>query len=309
MRTPPNRTLRSTSPRSTAFCRSTASESSQPQSSEHHVRHTCFLLQAELQVCGEAAGEHLDTCSPGLNMFPSLSPQLGCVRAIRARWLETGSGKLVEPGTSLWVVNPLRQKRVRASIPVNIRTNHVTVCVDTKNARGRRTGHVNAAEGLTVVLETVELASRIAVHTHRDARRIDVPSGRLRSTRVLEWNEPSAIDEIAFPPIVHISEESHDQFPVGRGPVVHRHRFRYLFPSEAGTGRAVHRAHRVRVVVAAQDGAVRKDPLRDRVDVVRMIDGTELPSVVPQEPVCGHVGGFDLRHIGADDAAIWSDPS
>jgi hypothetical protein len=71
----------------------------------------------------------------------------------------------------------------------------------------------------------------------------------------------------------------------------------------------MHRAHRVRVVVAAQDGAVRKDPLRDRVDVVRMIHGTELPSVVQQEPVCGYIGRLDLRHIAADNVAAWSDPA
>ena len=115
------------------------------------------------------------------------------------------------------------------------------------------------------------------------------------------------IYEIAFPPIVHIGEQPHNQLPVRSRPVVHRHPLRYLFP-ETGTSRAMHRAHSVGVVVAAQDGAVRKDPLRDRVDVVGMVHGTELPAVVQQEPVCGHVGRLDLRHIGADNVAAWSIP-
>ena len=146
-------------------------------------------------------------------------------------------------------------------------------------------------------------------YAHREARRINVPPCRLAGTWILEWDELPTIYEIAFPPIVHIGEQPHNQLPVRSRPVVHRHPLRYLFPAETGTGRAMHRAHSVGVVVAAQDGAVRKDPLRDRVDVVGMVHGTELPAVVQQEPVCGHVGRLDLRHIGADNVAAWSDPA
>jgi len=54
-------------------------------------------------------------------------------------------------------VNPLRQKSVRAPTSIDVGADHVTVCADPEDPGGRRTRHVNTAEGLAVVLETVGL--------------------------------------------------------------------------------------------------------------------------------------------------------
>ena len=49
----------------------------------------------------------------------------------------------------------------------------------------------------------------------------------------------------------------------------------------------MHRAHRVCVVVAPENGTVRKDSLRDRVDVARKVHGFKLSSAVQQNPCAG----------------------
>ena len=62
-------------------------------------------------------------------------------------------------------------------------------------------------------------------------------------------------------------------------------------------------------MVAAENGTVWKDSLRDSVDVARKVYATELSAVVQQEPVCRHAGVLDLRHVAADNIASWSDPA
>ena len=62
----------------------------------------------------------------------------------------------------------------------------------------------------------------------------------------------------------------------------------------------VHGTHRVRVVIAAENGSVGPDPLRDGTGVPWEIDPAELPAPGQQVAMCVH-GGLPRQPVGPND--------
>src|SRR5205814_7663275 len=119
-------------------------------------------------------------------------------------------------------------------------------------------------------------ACRIAVDADDVAARIDVPSVGLRPARHHEVREDAVVNGVA-PRLAtfHVDVEAHDEATTRRCPIVHGGELVDLARAVSRDHDTVHAPHCVMVVAAAEYGAVGEEPLRDLIQMARIVDALE----------------------------------
>src|SRR5439155_22425771 len=190
------------------------------------------------------------------------------------------------------LVFPAGQESVGPVGRVHVAADHVPARVDSERLREGCTGIVEGCEiPMAIHKEAVGPAGRVLVDADRPSRRVYVPARRGGAARHVEGDELAvALEQIRSAAPGRIGVETYDGLSTGSRSVVHACRRGELRELVALIDEPVHGTHRVRVVIAAENGSVGPDPRRDGIRVAWEIDATELATPGHQVAMCVHRG-------------------